>query len=118
LRRTAKRVEQTCAIFSVIFGVLVNPYLYRNASRIIVPTFCEPGSDNRRPTLYYTSADFLTFVPANVPNQENTPDLAVIGYKLWFSQFNVHAELQSLTEQFDKRESPTAHKCNQGPNSI
>lgn len=132
-------IGASCAMFSVIYGVLINPYLYKDARRIIVPTFAEPDSDDRRPTLYYTPADFLemqaskktfqsiiltssdaevtdsstpaninilrasanffdffgvpavlgrTFAPADVPNQANPPDVAVIGYKLWLTQFN------------------------------
>ena len=51
-------IGATCAMFSVIYGVLIDPYIYKDAQRIIVPTFSEPDSDNRRPTLDYTSADF------------------------------------------------------------
>ena len=46
-------------MFSVIYGVLINPFIYKDAGRIIVPTYSEPDSDNRRPSLYYTSADFM-----------------------------------------------------------
>lgn len=52
-------IGATCAMFSVIYGVLIDPFIYKDAKQIIVPTYSEPDSDNRRPTLYYTSADFI-----------------------------------------------------------
>jgi putative ABC transport system permease protein len=52
-------IGATCSIFSVVYGVLIDPYIYKDARRIMVPTFSEPDSDGRRPDLPYTSADFM-----------------------------------------------------------
>lgn len=48
----------SCAFYSVIHAVVVQP-MYRDVSRILVPTFAEPDSDGRRPVFWYTLADYL-----------------------------------------------------------
>ncbi len=47
----------TCAFFSVIYAVVIHP-MYKDVSRIIVPTVSTPDSEDRRPPLEYQMADF------------------------------------------------------------
>lgn len=131
-------IGTTSAFFSVVYGVLIDPYVYKDVSRIVVPTYSEPDSDGRRPPLYYTLADFMdfeknaksfesvmltsfhmavtedamprnvdvrnvsanyfeflgtpallgrTFARGDIPQVQNPPPLAVVGYKFWMREF-------------------------------
>ena len=53
-------IGASSAIFSLIYAVLLNPYPYRAADRMVMPTFTDREGWNG--TMDYTVADFQDFV--------------------------------------------------------
>lgn len=56
-------IGASSAIFSLVYAVLLDPYPYRNADRIIAPTFADKtvptGPQARLQRMFYTVPDFL-----------------------------------------------------------
>lgn len=56
-------IGASSAIFSLIYAVLIDPYPYQNADRIIAPTFGTKLGDHGR--MFYTVPDYLQIVKAS-----------------------------------------------------
>ena len=48
----------SCSIFSIVYGVIIDPFVYKGTASIVVPTFSQPDSEGRRPVLAYRMDDF------------------------------------------------------------
>jgi hypothetical protein len=51
-------IGASSAIFSLVYAVLLDPYPYKNADRLIAPTFSDRRGDEGR--IWYTIEDYLT----------------------------------------------------------